>query len=134
MEMRELVTHSGSLYITPGARGSVSRCVRERCSLVVQPGVQDFCPHPLEIRGRGMQMANCCRDSWCLLVFPMCCGHWEGLLAPPQSQTEGRRNADHGIKTPPGTCCTRSANEHPPKADMDDKTRVPTLGVRPKHA
>ena len=27
----------------------------------------------------------------------------------------------------------RSANEHPPKADTDDKTRVPMLGVRSKH-
>ena len=45
--MRELVTHSGSLYITPTARGNVSQCVRERCSLVVQPAVQDFYPHPL---------------------------------------------------------------------------------------
>eukprot|EP00966_Prymnesium_polylepis_P089899 2081645-Prymnesium_polylepis.1 len=29
------------------------------------------------------------------------------------------------------TCCTPSANEHPPnpKADADDKTHVPTLGL-----
>eukprot|EP00966_Prymnesium_polylepis_P246956 5711146-Prymnesium_polylepis.2 len=31
------------------------------------------------------------------------------------------------------TCCTPSANEHPPKADTDDKIHVPTLSLQSKH-
>eukprot|EP00966_Prymnesium_polylepis_P102194 2366714-Prymnesium_polylepis.1 len=32
-----------------------------------------------------------------------------------------------------GTCCTPSANDHPPKADTDDKTHVSTLNLQSKH-
>eukprot|EP00966_Prymnesium_polylepis_P046909 1087052-Prymnesium_polylepis.1 len=59
-------------------------------------------------------------------------GH--GRTSPPQPHEGGRR---HSHRRHAGhlssTCCTPSANEHPLKADTDDKTRVPMLGVRSKH-
>ena len=38
----------------------------------------------------------------------------------------------HAVRRPM-TCCTPSANEHPPKADTDNETRVPMLGLQSKH-